>query len=242
MPTYRQNEPSKAIVRQREPEFGKPAQATRREGAVIPATAGPLELGFTLDTSASMQPLFEAAAKGFNAFIADQQAAGPGFLSFNCFSTTVREVFAGLELAQVRPIDREFLAQKNNSTALLDGIGCVIGAVAGRWDKLPKPNRGALVAILTDGFENSSREFGHSDIFQMIHYRRSVHRWEFLFICASDAAERYGLSLGIQKTNICRFDTSPEGIKLLLDRLSKASNAFRLGDRNFTGYLTDRTI
>ena len=76
----------------------------------------------------------------------------------------------------------------------------------------------------------------------MIHYRRTVHQWEFLFICADEGAERYGLSLGIQRANICRFDISPEGIKLLLDRLSKATAAFRLGDRNFAGYLTDRSV
>ena len=239
MPTYRQND-QKALAVQKPLEFGKPAGQVG--GAIAKIAGGPLELGFTLDASDSMAKLFEAAANGFNSFVAEQHAAGPGFLSFNCFATTVHHVFAGLELGQVEKIDKQFLAGRSGATALLDGIGAIIQSVASRFDKLPAPRRGALVAILTDGMENSSQKFTKENVFQMIHYRRSVYRWEFLFICASDAAEAYGLSLGIQKTNICRFDTSPEGIKALLNRLSKASSAYRLGNRNFAGFLTDRTL
>jgi hypothetical protein len=239
MPTYRQNDPSKALVTRKPLEFGKPAG--QEGGAIIRTPTGPAELGFTLDTSQSMRSLLEAAANGFNKFLEEQHAAGPGFLSFNCFSDRIFTIYEGLELGQVAKIDRAFLADKSGATALLDGIGLIIKAVAVRFDKLPAPRKGALVAILTDGMENSSRQFSKEAIFQMIHYRRSVHHWEFLFICADEAGEAYGLSLGIQKANICRFDTSPEGIKLLLDRLSKATSAFRLGDRNFAGCLTDRT-
>jgi hypothetical protein len=239
MPTYRQSDPSKALTAQKELQFGK---APALQGGVFVRTpAGALELGFTLDTSQSMDRLLEAAANGFNQFIDEQKAAGPGFLAFNCFSDQIFTIHEGLELGSVPKIDRAFLAEKSGGTALLDGIGLIITAVAARFDKLPAPRRGALVAILTDGMENSSRKFSKSEIFQMIHYRRSVHHWEFLFICADEAGEQYGLSLGIQKANICRFDTSPEGIKLLLGRLSKAAGAFRLGDRNFAGFLTDRT-
>jgi hypothetical protein len=235
MPTYRQNEPSKAIVAQRPLEFGQ------GEGAITRIAGGPAELGFTLDTSASMLHLYEAAANGFNKFLEEQTAAGPGFLSFNCFSSKIYPIHQGAELKEVSKIDRNFLAEKSGGTALLDGIGNIIKAVAARFDRLPNPRRGALVAILTDGMENSSKEFSKEAIFSMIHYRRSVHHWEFLFICADAAGEAYGLSLGIQKANICRFDTTAEGIKLLLDRLSKATAAYRLGHRNFAGYLTDGT-
>ena len=238
MPTYRQND-QKALAVQKPLQFGKPTGQVG--GAIAKIADGPLELGFTLDASDSMAKLFEAAANGFNSFVTEQHAAGPGFLSFNIFSTTVHHVFAGLELGQVEKIDRQFLAGRSGATALLDGIGAIVQSVASRFDKLPAPRRGALVAILTDGMENSSHKFTKEQIFQMIHYRRNVHQWEFVFICASDAAEAYGLSLGIQKANICRFDTSPEGIKALLDRLSKTAAAFRLGDRNFAGFLTDRT-
>jgi hypothetical protein len=239
MPTYRQNDPSKALITRRPLEFRKPAGQVG--GAAIRTPAGRAELGFTLDTSESMGHLLEAAANGFNKFLEEQRAAGPGSLSFNCFSSEVYPIHAGVELGAVPYVNRAFLADKCGATALLDGIGAVIKAVAVRFDKLPAPRKGALIAILTDGMENASKEFSKEAIFQLIHYRRTVHHWEFLFICADEAGERYGLSLGIQKANICRFDTSPEGIKLLLDRLSKATAAFRLGDRNFAGYLTDRT-
>ena len=240
MPTYRQNDPGQSIVPAKPLKFGLPANQVG--GAVARIPAGPLELGFTLDTSSSMGHLLDAAANGFNKFLEEQCAAGPGYLSFNCFSSEVYPVCTGAELGTVEPVTRAFLAKRCGSTALLDGIGNVIKAVADRFDKLPNPRKGALVAILTDGMENCSKKFRHAEIFELIHYRRSVHQWEFLFLCASESAERYGLLLGIKKANICRFDTSPEGIKLLLGRLSKAAGAFRLGNRNFAGYLTGRTV
>src|ERR1700746_3736453 len=119
MPTYRQND-QKALAVQKPLEFGKPAGQVG--GAIAKIAGGSLELGFTLDASQSMRPLYEAAANGFNSFVSEQHAAGPGFISFNLFSDTVHHVFAGLELGQVEKINAQFLAERSGATALLDGI------------------------------------------------------------------------------------------------------------------------
>jgi hypothetical protein len=230
MPTYKQNSQSELALSQKPLEFAKPA-------ALI--TAGPFEMGFTLDTSDSMNRLLDAAATGYNTLISEQREFGPGCLTFNTFASTVRPIHSGLELSSVPKIDRLFLSLHSGATALLDGIGSIIKAVSERTDK--GCGSRALIAILTDGNENSSSFYRFEDVFAMIHYRRSVHKWEFLFMCANQCGEGYGLSLGIQKSNICRFDTDPGEIKLLLGRLSKAVGAYRLGDRNFAGFLTDRS-
>jgi hypothetical protein len=238
MPTYRQKIQSSALAKPIQLEFAKP---TEREGADQLAGCGLLQIGFTLDTSQSMDRLLEAAAAGYNAFVAEQREIGPAELTFNCFSSEIYPVHSALAIGQVPAIDRSFLASKSGATALLDGIGDVMKRVGVRFDELRNQGPRALIAILTDGMENSSDNFTPSDIFQMIHYRRTVHRWEFLFIAATEAGERYGLSLGIQKSNICRFETSVEGVRSLMRRLSLSVGAYQLGDKNFAGYLTDRT-
>lgn len=229
MPTYKQNENRELALAQKPLAFAK---------FDLVAT-GPFEMGFTLDTSDSMGRLLDAAAAGYNKLVAEQRELGPANLSFNTFASTVRPIHAGLELAKVPEIDRVFLKLHGGATALLDGIGSVIKAVSERTDK--RCGAKALIAILTDGGENNSSFYRLEEVFAMIHYRRSVHKWEFLFMTADTAGERYGLALGIQKSNICRFDADPGEIKLLLDRLSKAVGAYRLGNRNFAGFLTDRT-
>jgi hypothetical protein len=230
MPVYKQISQSQLALNQKPLEFAKP------EALVA---AGPFEMGFTLDTSDSMKGLLDAAATGYNTLVAEQCELGPGCLTFNAFASTVRPIHSGLELASVPKIDRFFLELHGGATALLDGIGTVISAVGLRADR--RCGTKALIAILTDGNENNSSFYRLEDVFAMIHYRRTVHHWEFLFMCADHWGERYGLSLGIQKSNICRFDVDPAEIKLLLGRLSKAIGAYRLGNRNFAGFLTDRT-
>jgi len=39
----------------------------------------------------------------------------------------------------------------------------------------------------------------------------------------------------------CRFETNEKGVRILMQRLLRVVGAYRLGDRNFAGYLTDRT-
>lgn len=231
MPTYKQNSQSQ-LARGAEPlVFAKPQPL---------AVTGRFEIGFTLDTSDSMGRLLNSAVTGFNTLVDEQRAIGPdASLSFNLFSSGVHDVYSGVELGSVPALTLALLADHSGSTALLDGIGCVIKTVGGRVDH--RDGCKVLIAILTDGMENNSRLFSFQDIFSMIHYRRTVHKWEFLFMCADQAGERYGLSLGIQKANICRFSTNPEELKLLLGRLSKSIGAYRLGDRNFAGYLIDKT-
>jgi hypothetical protein len=234
MPTYRQNSETLATA-QKPLEFAKPAQ-----GGAIDLN-GPLQIGFTLDSSESMGRLLDAAANGYNAFIEEQRSIGPAEFTFNCFSSRVYPVHSALSIAEVPSIDAAFLGARSGATALLDGIGLVMREIGRRYDELRSQRPRVLIAILTDGMENSSKEFSPGDIFQMIHYRRSLHRWEFLFIAASEAGEAYGLKLGIQKSNICRFETSVEGVRILMRRLSRSVGAYRLGDRNFAGFLTDRS-
>lgn len=231
LPKYKQNSQSELALASKPLVFANPQTL---------AAAGPIEIGFTLDTSDSMGRLLNSAVAGFNVLVSEQRAIGPeASLSFNLFSSGVHTIYSGVEINSVPEINLALLAAHSGATALLDGIGCVIKTVGARADR--RSGSRVLIAILTDGMENHSRLYSFTDIFASIHYRRSVHKWEFLFMCADDAGERYGLSLGIQKTNICRFSTNPEEMKLLLSRLSAAVGAYRLGNRSFAGYLTDKT-
>lgn len=202
---------------------------------IVPLT--PMEYGFTLDRSDSMTRLWEKAITGFNLLLAEQPRV-PGVdsrFSANLFNDTVKTIYNRVPLAEVRELSNKEYAP-DGSTALLDGIGEVMNAIGPYWDKQRIKPR-VLIAILTDGAENSSEKFGHKQIFEMIHYRRLACNWQFLYFCADEQGVRYGLGLGIQRVNIVRFDADPEGIKALLHRVSKAFKAYALGDRNYSRLL-----
>jgi hypothetical protein len=66
----------------------------------------------------------------------------------------------------------------------------------------------------------------------MITYRRLTHGWQFLFL-GPESAIGYAVSIGIPKVNTAGFSTTPEGLQLMLERLSKSVTAYRLGDQKF---------
>ena len=122
------------------------------------------------------------------------------------------------------------------NTALLDGIGAMIEAVAARVDPSPYPSR-VLIAILTDGQENSSVRFTKQEIFDQISFRRTACGWQFLFMGVGGGTVQTGLSFGIQRSNIVEFGGNQEGLSKIMLALSNAVRAYQLGDKNFAGLL-----
>ena len=199
----------------------------------------PLELGFTLDRSESMEGIWEDAVRGFNTLLAEQPRT-PGVdarFSSSLFNGLVQQIHTRTPLAEVRPLDPAAY-RPSGSTALLDGIGKMMQVIGKTWDEAALPVRPrVLIAILTDGAENSSIHFDQEKIFREVHFRRLACNWQFLFFCANEAGVSYGLKLGIQRTNIQVFNADPAGIASLMGRVSRAMAAYALGDREYQRFL-----
>jgi hypothetical protein len=103
--------------------------------------------------------------------------------------------------------------------------------IIGRIGKKVSRSTPVLIAILTDGGENSSRATVE-DVFSVITYRRTTYRWGFIFIGPPEA-EWYALRIGIAKNNIVPFTTDPAGIRSIIERLSKSMTAYQLGDPRY---------
>jgi hypothetical protein len=219
MPAYIQNQPS---GQKPNPQL----KIGGGEGAV-PVLSSP-ELGFVLDRSSSMESLKTEAVTGFNSLCDEQRKIEPpASFSFATFSNDVSFLYDGTPLTVVPPLTPT-LYEPYGGTALNDGIGQMIQRIG----KRAKRSARVLIAILTDGGENSSRNFSQADILSMITYRRTTYDWQFVFIGPEDALS-YALSIGIPKSNVVSFDTDPAGMKLIMDRLSKSMRAYQLGDRKY---------
>jgi hypothetical protein len=193
------------------------------------AESSPPLIGFALDSSDSMRSLARDAISGFNTLLAEQQkleSSGSKF-TLATFSDAVRFLYESLPISEVPPLSDNLYAP-SGSTALNDAIGQLIlhlGKQAQRFTRV-------LVAILTDGMDTSSHQFGSKDILQMVSYRRLNYDWQFVFIGPKEALS-YALSIGIPKSNIVEFNVSADGIGLIMDRLSKTVRAYQLGDQHF---------
>src|SRR5262245_10729124 len=108
----------------------------------------------------------------------------------------VKLLYDAVPIAQVPPLTRQLYVPAGG-TALNDAIGSMIQPIG----KRAKRSTRVLIAILTDGAENSSQTFSQADILQMITYRRITYDWQFVFIGPPHAAS-YALSIGIPQSNI----------------------------------------
>jgi hypothetical protein len=108
----------------------------------------------------------------------------------------------------------------------------MIESIGDRVDSSPHIAR-VLITILTDGCENASTRYTKSDIFDLITYRRNACNWQFLFLGVGGDTTQTGLSLGIQRLNILRFDADPGTLSKIIKALWNTFRAYQLGDRNF---------
>jgi hypothetical protein len=221
VPAYIQNQPTGAKVV--DPRF----QLRRGEGAA-PAPAQPPELGFVLDRSGPMASLAAEAVTGFNTLITEQRAvSAQALFSLSLFDHEDLVLYDALSLAKVPELTTQTFVPRGG-TALNDAIAAMIQRIGKRAKRATR----VLIAILTDGGENSSCEFSQADLLQMVTYRRTTYDWQFVFIGPQDALS-YALSIGIPKSNVVAFNADPAGLRLIMERLSNLMRAYQLGDRRY---------
>ena len=195
---------------------------------MVPEIVGQPLLGFVLDRSGSMNALAEDAIAGFDALLSEQKKINPETLfSLSIFDHEIIAIHDSVPLIDVPNLSSEIYVPRG-ATALNDAIGTMIQQIG----KREKRSTRVLIAILTDGKENSSRQFSRNDIMRMVTYRRTTYDWQFIFIGPKDAFE-YALSIGIPRSNVVGFDLNPEGMQEIMQRLSKSMTAYQLGDRRY---------
>lgn len=154
------------------------------------------DITLVVDRSGSMQAIQSDAEGGINAFIADQ-AKEPGevLLTLVQFDTEYEFVHRGVPASQV-PKNRLI---PRGSTALLDAVGRAINETGERLSKMPESERPSLVVfvVMTDGEENSSKEFKKTQIKAMIERQQQDYNWQFTFLGANQDAFAEAADLGI---------------------------------------------
>lgn len=157
------------------------------------------EIIFILDRSGSMEGLESDTIGGYNSFLKKQrEAPGDAQITTVLFDDQYELFHDGINIQRVKPITgNEYFTR--GSTAMLDAIGKTIRAVGRRLSLTKTEERPGKVifVITTDGMENSSREFSHEMIRNMIKHQREKYSWEFIFLGANIDAEAAAEEIGI---------------------------------------------
>jgi hypothetical protein len=151
-----------------------------------------------------MQEIRTDAEGGVNAFIENQaKESGQAYLTLVQFDTEYEFLHKGVSIDQVP----KYTLTPRGATALLDAIGRAINETGERLSKMDEADRPGLVVfvVMTDGLENSSREFSKSRIREMIKHQQEKYGWQFTFLGADQDAFAEADALGIDPAGAARF-------------------------------------
>lgn len=187
------------------------------------------DITIILDRSGSMSSVKDDTIGGFNSFLAEQQKVeGEASLSLVQFDDQYEVVYVDKDINSADRLT-EATFQPRGMTALFDAIGQTINSVGQRLANLAedkRPNKVVFV-ILTDGFENASREFSASKISEMINHQRNNYKWEFMFIGANQDAVLSAKEIGIPAAAALTYAANAEGTKMLFSRVAGKVASYR---------------
>lgn len=164
---------------------------------------------FIIDRSGSMQTIKEDMEGGINGVLEEQKKL-PG-------EVTVDVAYFDNQL----DYDDRFLSLDSASieinprgvTALHDAIVISTKKFGEALSQLPEEDRpgNVVVVIVTDGFENASREYSISDVKDIITLQQDTYSWDFLFLGANQDAIQTGASFGLSKGSSFTYNATRGG-------------------------------
>ncbi|MGV0991161.1 MAG: VWA domain-containing protein [Mycobacterium sp.] len=175
-----------------------------------------------LDRSGSMQDCKRATETGFDELIAKQRTEpGEAVVTLSMFDDVYENVYANVPIAEVVPLELE----PRNMTAMLDATGRFITEIGEQLAGLPEAERPGTVIclIMTDGFENASKEWSWAAIEALITQQREQYDWKFIFLGANIDAEQVGVRMGVPLGNSMTYDTDLVGPAMASTSRARAS-------------------
>jgi Mg-chelatase subunit ChlD len=180
------------------------------------------EIIVIVDRSGSMGSIALEAQGGINGFI-DQQQKMPGEAKF-----TLVEFDSYVDIVQERVPLREatpYELQPRGMTSLYDAIGITLSPYVKGVETDDKGSK--VVVIVTDGGENSSKEYTRTDINEMITSLQDSG-WDFIFLAANQDAMEAGTSIGVKGADTVNFAATSGGVTAAYDTAMAYTSSVRM--------------
>lgn len=196
------------------------------------------ELVFILDRSGSMGSMCDEAIGGFNSFLEEQKKLpGEARLTLCLFDHEYQLIHNGRDIKSVEPLTKDTYTPRG-TTALLDAVGRTLDDVGKRLASAShscsacggsagtKPTK-VLVAVLTDGLENASKDYKKARINEMIEHHKKNHDWQFMFLAANQDAFSEGGSLGVLHNMSMNYTMDSRGFSKGFGTLNTSAKLYR---------------
>ena len=187
----------------------------------------PVHVSFLIDRSGSMENLVEDVVGGFNAFLSTQKSE-----TGDCTMTLVQfdsgnpfEVLHdATPIGKVPDLTRD-IYKPRGMTPLLDALGDLVTSVDRRLAGLGTAED-QIVVVFSDGFENASRRWTRSTLFEAIEARKAAG-WTFVYLGANQDSYHEAGRIGFDDTNVQNFRGDGPGTLHAMSSVDRAVRDYR---------------
>lgn len=184
---------------------------------------------YVLDRTGSMDAIWDATKSGFKEFVNQQQLVeGQAYLSLIAFdSEAISDVYTDILVNNISGDIPDDIYPRAR-TPLLDAVAKAIRTTEQNVENHNWDGK-VLVAINTDGLENSSTEHTLDSVRALVE-RKQNEGWEFIFLGAGLDAFATGTSMGIKGQNTLSYDHNPASTLRANTAMTQSVSSYRVSD------------
>lgn len=194
-------------------------------------------MNFILDKSGSMSSIQDSTISGFNEYLGTLKNDGNKYsFSLVLFDTNIIQKYTNTSIKDVQRLDKETYRPDGN-TALYDAICSTIESVKNSI----KENQKVLTIIMTDGEENSSKEYTQVQLKEKITTLEKTGKWTFVFLGANQDAFLAAQKFGVSQMNASNFSSTNAGMTRSMNVLASNTANFAMNVGSSTNTFFSKT-
>lgn len=159
-----------------------------------------------VDRSYSMMTCATEMRKALDSYFKEQgEVEGKCLVDYIQFDTEYEVAFTDRDVKYA-----EAVLVPRGSTALLDAVGRGVTDLGVKLARKPEAKRPGLVqvVVVTDGYENASREWTAEKVRELIKEQEAKYSWDFVFLGANMDAQQVGASFGFDPGKSMTYDVN----------------------------------
>lgn len=182
-----------------------------------------------IDRSGSMSTIRDDMVGGLTELLEDQ-AAEPGMLTVDIvtFDTEVVRTHS-----MANPLGVTIELDPRGGTALHDALGIAVSQFGATLAALPEHARPSTVqvVVVTDGHENSSKEWTADAVRQLVRQQIETYGWDFVYLGANQDAVLTASTLGFDADSSMTYTAAKVGVDKMTVSTSRYLKDARSGSR-----------
>lgn len=163
-------------------------------------------IAMVVDASGSMSSVYKSTLDGFKEYVQDQKAdkSDETFMTLVTFNTHASVNASAAPIESINDDLKHYGYSPNGGTALYDGISYGVSEL----ERTLEPDDSALVVVITDGYENSSRETTQKQVLDLIKTKENSGNWTFAYLGADQDAWANAQHMGFTRGQTMSYSSA----------------------------------